>query len=190
MKGVVFTEFLEMVETQFGLEVTDRIIEQSNLPNDGAYTSVGTYEHEELLKLVGNLSREADAPPQALVKAFGQYLFKRFSQSFPEFFAGVDSAFAFLSRVDDVIHVEVRKLYPDAELPRFRLSFPDIGQMELRYESSRPFADLAEGLIEACSRHFGEEIVVSREDDPTAPGCRATFLLRCEQGAELCTTSL
>ncbi len=31
MKGIVFTEFLELVEHKFGLEVVDEIIEKSNL---------------------------------------------------------------------------------------------------------------------------------------------------------------
>ena len=32
MKGIVFTEFLEMVEDQFGLETVDDIIEAADLP--------------------------------------------------------------------------------------------------------------------------------------------------------------
>ena len=32
MKGVVFTEFLEMVEDRFSPEMADRIIEGPNLP--------------------------------------------------------------------------------------------------------------------------------------------------------------
>jgi hypothetical protein len=31
MKGIVFTEFLDLVEDKFGLEVLDKIITQSNL---------------------------------------------------------------------------------------------------------------------------------------------------------------
>ena len=43
MKGIVFTEFLEMVEEKYGLEMVDDIIENANLQSHGAYTSVGTY---------------------------------------------------------------------------------------------------------------------------------------------------
>ena len=35
MKGIVFTEFLEMVEEKFGLEVVDYIIESSELASEG-----------------------------------------------------------------------------------------------------------------------------------------------------------
>jgi len=37
MKGLVFTEFLSMVETGFGLETTDTVIEAAN-PNPKAAT--------------------------------------------------------------------------------------------------------------------------------------------------------
>ena len=45
MKGVIFTEFLEMVESHFSPEMADRIITAARLPSGGAYTAVGTYDH-------------------------------------------------------------------------------------------------------------------------------------------------
>ena len=35
MKGVVFTEFVEMVEEKFSPEMAELIIESSNLPSQG-----------------------------------------------------------------------------------------------------------------------------------------------------------
>jgi hypothetical protein len=35
MKGIVFAEFLELVEEKFGLEVVDRILQASTLPSGG-----------------------------------------------------------------------------------------------------------------------------------------------------------
>ncbi len=163
MKGIVFTEFLEMVETGFGPETVDQIIDGSSLSTGGAYTSVGTYDHHEMLRLVGALSGATATPPAALVKAFGKHLFTRFVAGFPAFFEGVDSAFAFLSSIDGHIHVEVRKLYPDAELPRFECRTLGPTQMEMIYISSRPFADLAEGLIEGCAAHFRQPMIIERQ---------------------------
>ena len=40
MKGIVFTEFLDLVEEKFGLEMVDTIIEQSNLDSGGVYTPI------------------------------------------------------------------------------------------------------------------------------------------------------
>ena len=43
MKGVVFTEFLEMVEQKFGMEMVNALIENNELSTDGVYSAVGTY---------------------------------------------------------------------------------------------------------------------------------------------------
>ena len=56
MKGIVFTEFLELVEDKFGLEMVDSIIANSNLESNGVYTAVGTYSFSEMLQLLQNLS--------------------------------------------------------------------------------------------------------------------------------------
>lgn len=178
MKGIVFTEFLEMVEKRFGPDVADAIIVNANLPSGGVYTSVGTYDHKELVALVVQLSSVTKAPPPALVKAFGKHLFARFVVGFPKFFANVSSSFQFLRNVESYIHPEVRKLYPDAELPRFEARDVDAQTLELIYRSSRHFADLAEGLIEGCTEHFGDAIDLRREGcDGEAAGQSVRFVL-------------
>jgi hypothetical protein len=164
MKGVVFTEFLEFVEEQMSPEMADRVVERADPASGGAYTGVGTYDYTEMLDLVTALSEETGQPAADLVRTFGEHLFARFSESHPEFFAGIDGAFELLQNVEDYIHVEVRKLYPDAELPTLACEFPRDGQMHMTYRSGRPFADLAEGLIHGCISHFGEPVAVERED--------------------------
>jgi hypothetical protein len=166
MKGVVFTEFMELVESRMGLDMLDRIITEAQLPNDGAYTSVGTYDHAELVRLVMALSSATGLAIPALVHMFGQHLFQRFSVGCPALFADAANAYDFLSRIDDVIHVEVRKLYPDAELPKLACERPAPGELVLLYSSPRGFADLAAGLIDGCIAHFGESITVTRTDLP------------------------
>jgi hypothetical protein len=49
--------------------------------------------------------------------------------------------------------------------------------LDLTYSSPRPFADLAQGLIEACLEHFGGGYSLLRKDI-TPDGCSARFLIR------------
>lgn len=176
MKGIVFTEFLEMVEDAHGLDVVDRLLEAAGV--DGAYTSVGTYDHAELIGLVTALAGETGADPSELVRTFGRHLFDRFVEGYPQFFDGVPNAIEFLARIEDYIHVEVRKLYADAELPTFDHTRMDDGAMELLYRSPRPFGDFAQGLIEGCVRHFGEEFEIVRQDESAGEETRVRFRLR------------
>ncbi len=183
MKGVVFTEFLEMVEDRFSPETADRIIESAELPSGGVYTTVGTYDHGEMVRLVSCLSEETGIPAAELVRSFGVHLFGRFHMMFPQYFEGVTSSFDFLQRVDHYIHVEVRKLYPDAELPSFDCDTSEPGRLRLTYRSSRPFAALAEGLIRGCVAHYGEAVDIAMEDLSDGTGTAARFVLSKKDAA-------
>lgn len=163
MKGVIFTEFLDMIDEAFSPELTERIIEEADLPSGGAYTSVGTYEHEEILKLVEVLSRHAQVPVPDLVFSFGKHLAGSFIASHSEYFKNHRNTYDFLSSIEDHVHVEVRKLNPDAELPTFQTERIDESTLVMIYNSSRPFADLAAGLIAGTIEHFGEAIDIDRE---------------------------
>lgn len=162
MKGVVFTEFLEMVESRFSADMVDDIIDDADLPSGGAYTAVGTYPHDEMVALVVALSQRSGAAVRDLLLAFGEHLFGRFVVGYPAFFSGTSDAFTFLAGIEDIIHSEVRKLYPDAELPRFDVERHTDRELVLLYQSGRHFEDLAEGLMRGCIAHFGGGIAISR----------------------------
>jgi hypothetical protein len=177
VKGIVFTEFLEMVEDEFSLEVADQIIQSAQLATDGAYTAVGTYDHRELLRLIAQLEGHAGEEASRLLCRFGEHLFGRFHVGYPSFFDGISGAFDFLRKIEDYIHVEVRKLYPDAELPTFEYKSTDSRQLQMTYRSSRPLTDLAEGLIRGCARHFGEDLDIERHEITAAPETCVQFKL-------------
>ncbi|MGH1362975.1 MAG: heme NO-binding domain-containing protein [Calditrichia bacterium] len=177
MKGVVFTEFVEFVEDEFGLDIADDMIDNSELESGGAYTSVGTYDHREMVELVTQLHLLTDKPVDGLIHAYGKHLFGRFAAGYEQFFKGVDSAFDFLQSIEHYIHVEVRKLYPDAELPSFDYSRPAENQLEMIYRSQRAFGDLAAGLIDGCIEFFNEDIKIERESLPADSGTCIRFLL-------------
>ena len=177
MKGIVFTEFLEMVETEFSPEVADRMIEDSAVPTCGAYAATGTYDAAELVSLVKSLSAQAEVPVPDLLVAYGRALFSRFVELYGSFFDGVENAFQFLGQVEHYIHIEVRKLYPDAELPQFEYEEQSDDRMVMVYRSQRPFARFAEGLIHGCIAHFGEPIALDHQDLSGGQGTHSRFVL-------------
>lgn len=178
MKGVVFTEFLTMVEDRFSLATVEEIIEKAQLPSGGVYTSVGTYPVQEMVSLVSQLSAKTGIPVPGLLKAFGGHLLTRFVAGFPGFFSSHRSALDFLMAVEGHIHVEVRKLYSDAELPRFICERPAPDRLIMHYRSPRGLADLAEGLISGCAAHYGEQIELVREDLSEGTGQHVRFHIR------------
>lgn len=161
MKGIVFTELFEMVEQEFGYEMVDILVETTDLPSGGIYTSVGTYNHTEIVNLVVNLSERSQIPVPELFRAFGKYLFKTFTKSYHHFIEKAPNAFIFLGSIHNYIHVEVKKLYPDAELPYFDIEYPNSDTLIMNYQSGRKMADLALGLIEGTLEYYNESAIVS-----------------------------
>ncbi|AUD03322.1 heme NO-binding domain-containing protein [Spirosoma pollinicola] len=179
MKGIVFTEFLEMIEDKFGYELVDQLLEESDLPSGGIYTAIGTYDHAEMVTLVSGLSKRMDIPVPDLLRSYGQYMFTSFTRSYRPFVERADSAFALLSSVQHYIHVEVRKLYPDAELPHFTIEQPAENHLRMHYISERKLADFAHGLIEGCLATFGETATITKTN-LTDDGSQVLFDIRKE----------
>lgn len=162
MLGMVFTEFVEMVEDKLSPEAADAMLQEANLPHGGAYTAVGYYPHEEIVRLVGILSEQTGMPAEELVRAFGVHLLKVFTVGHPAFFAAKTSVFDLLASVDAEIHREVRKLYPKAQLPTFKVMARSERTLELAYQSPRSMEALALGLIEGAGDHYGTPLHVSQ----------------------------
>ena len=163
MKGMVFTEFYSLVETLFGEDMVDDIIEDANLDNDGAFTAVGTYNHEDLVKMVLALSKRTDIPAPDLIQTFGTHLFQRFTKLYPIFFTDIEGSFEFLKGIEDIIHAEVLKLYPDATLPKFDVK-EEGDALIMVYHSKRHFQDLAHGLILGAGEYFGDNFTITRTE--------------------------
>ena len=162
MKGVLFTGFLDLVENNFGYEMVDKIITSSDLMSGGAYTSIGTYPHKEMVQLMMQLSHNTKIPVSKLLKLYGQHFFGTLIAQYGHFLSRVKSAFQLLESISHHIHVEVKKLYPEAELPHFETKRLDANTLEMIYTSERKMADFAEGLIESCLKYYGEKGTIER----------------------------
>jgi len=163
MKGIVFTEFLDMVEATFGLEVVDSIIENSNLQSEGAYTSVGTYDFNEMVQLLTSLSKTENIPVNDLLYSFGHYLFSGLLSAHPEVVSSYKNPLGLLYSIEDHIHVHVKKLYPDAELPSFKILERTDNSLIMVYSSSRGLYAMAHGLIKKTFEHFQKNVQVDFE---------------------------
>lgn len=165
MKGIVFIELLQMAERALGEEAVDQIIEASDLPSGGAYTAVGQYSCGELMTLVQAISAHTGIASPDLKRQFGHWMHAHFVDNYSDFFADKPDALAMLEAIENEVHVEVRKLYPDAELPRFDSErLPGQDALRLTYRSPRALDDFCHGLVEACVAHFGTPAQIDRRD--------------------------
>lgn len=157
MKGIIFTEFMELVEAHFGLDILDQVLEASN--DEGIYTSVGSYDHHSLVKLIVNLSKTTDIPAEKLQEVFGESVFLNLLGTMPKHkLKPSSSCLEFIHDVEEYIHVEVRKLYPDANPPKFEFISETETQLVMNYKSARCMGHVCLGLIKGCAKHFSQEV--------------------------------
>ena len=178
MKGIIFRAFIDHVETRFGMDCTDRMISSCDLSSGGAYTSVGTYEPGELAAMLEKLADLEGTDVSTLLKDFGRHLFSHLATSYPKVINHADSSFSLISTIDNHIHVEVQKLYPDSALPKFTCESLGPDQLLLTYRSERGLADLAEGLLWGCFDFFNERAELKREDLSGRACTHVRFTLR------------
>lgn len=179
MKGIIFTEFMELVEDKFGLEVLDRVLDLSN--DEGIYTSVGSYDHRDLVKLIVNLSKVSHIPVEKLQEVFGECVFQNLLKSISNHASlqQCTNTFQFVRHVEDFIHVEVKKLYPDANPPQFDFISETESEIVFDYKSARCLAHVCLGLIHGCASYFGEKIEVKHQNQ-SEDGSQVRFWLEAQ----------
>lgn len=163
MKGIVFAVFQKMVEEQDGLKTWDKVVRETDLESGGCYTASATYPDRELSGIVGTFAKLKNLTADAVVRAFGKYMLKALSAKYAVFFRDTTLK-PFLVSVDEVIHKEVLKLHPGAELPEFRYEDPGEGRLVMLYKSKRKLCALAEGLIQGAAEHFGEPVEITHSE--------------------------
>lgn len=162
MKGIVFNLLEQLVTRDHGPDTWDALLDSAGL--DGVYTSLGSYPDADLGRLVGAASTALDAPPDEIVRWFGRNALPLFAERYPHLFAPHTSARTFVLTLNDMIHPEVRKLYPGADVPEFEFEVAPGGGLLMGYRSSRRLCSFAEGLLEGAAEHYGEELNVHQSE--------------------------
>ncbi|MBU2927802.1 heme NO-binding domain-containing protein [Winogradskyella psychrotolerans] len=163
MKGIVFTEFLDLVEEKFGLEMVDRIISSSELESDGIYTSVGTYSFSEMLQLLQHLSENTGISIDNLLLVYAEHFFSVIENSYPGLLESYSDPIEMLSSIENHIHIEVRKIYPDAELPTFEVIKKTENSLVMDYNSSRAMHHFGLGLMNKTFEYFNATATIDLE---------------------------
>lgn len=175
MLGIVFTEFMTMVEDRFSADILDDVLETPGLSTDGAYTTVGYYDHKDMVLMVVALSKAVDVPVDDLIEAFGRHLFSILAGKYPELIAGKLSSMDVLESIDSAVHREVIKLYPQAELPEFRCERHSLTHLTMHYRSKRPFSRLALGLIKGCGDYYSDSLDIKYHSDDSEDSYSTEF---------------
>jgi hypothetical protein len=159
LKGIIFNVFEQLVARERGEAAWDLLLEDSGL--EGAYTSLGSYPDTDLSQLVEAASAAWDVPADELVRWLGREALPLFAQRYPQFFDPHATTAQFLLTLNQIIHPEVRKLYPGADVPTFDYRVSD-DRLTMGYRSVRKLCMFGEGLIEGAAAHYGETVAIEQ----------------------------
>ena len=157
MKGIVFNLLEEVIRRQHGEDTWDNLLAAAQV--DGVYTSMGNYWDDDLRKLVGAAAESLQKPPGEVIRWFGFHALPLMAEKYPVFFDGHSSARPFVLTLNSIIHPEVRKAYPGADVPVFDFDVADARHLLIGYQSARRLCAFAQGLIEGAGVYFNEEVV-------------------------------
>lgn len=160
MKGIVFNLLESVVQDRYGEETWESLLETTGL--EGAYTAVGSYPDEELAELVKAGSSALNIPEDELVRWFGRACMPLLAERYPSFFEPHTKTRDFLMTLNEVIHPEVRKLFPGAYAPSFEFDASEGKDLSLSYHSHRGLCAFAEGLIDGAAEHYGEKVSIQQ----------------------------
>lgn len=154
MKGIIFSLFEGFVIDTYGHDVLDELYGAAPEVDD-TMVAVKTYPDEWMYKLVGVACGRLDLDARTALRAFGRYALHKLVRQYPVFLEGHSHPKSFLASVNDVIHVEVHKLMPDAQTATILCTDMGGEDMHMTYQSERGLCALAEGLLEGTAEHFG-----------------------------------
>ena len=144
-------------------EMVDNIIENSNLESNGIYTSIGTYAFSEMLQLLQHLSTNTNISIDDLLLVYAEHFFAVLAKSYPELIESYKDPIDMLASIENHIHVEVVKIYPDAELPTFEIIEKTENSLIMIYKSSRAMHHFGLGLMNKTFEHFNSTATIELE---------------------------
>ena len=176
MKGIIFNLAEEVVSRAHGEDVWDQILDGAGL--SGSYTSLGSYPDDDLFAILAEAGRLLGSDPQTVLRQVAEGAMPLLAKRYPHFFDAHQDTCSFALTLNDIIHPEVRKLYPGALVPMFSYDRHGPNSLTMGYTSERRLCLLAEGFMTGAARHYGQQLTVVqsscmlRGDD--------TCLLHCE----------
>jgi hypothetical protein len=182
MKGVVFNLLEAFIAEGWGQETFEEIFSSCPLHDPGPHIGPGTYADADFMSIVGATVKRLGVPMPDAVRAFGKFCFPKLAAKATLFTEGHTHPKTFLLTVQNVIHVEVRKLMKGTVLPDFQ--YEDTGPDRLRmiYTSKRQLCWFAEGLIDGAGDYFGVQAHQHQSECTHEGGERCVFELRFGAG--------
>jgi len=165
MKGVIFNVLEDFIVAHSDEQTYEEIFASCPLHSHKGYVGPGTYPDADLNSIVAGACQRLGLVPDQAIELFGEFLFPRLAGKYPHFIEAHTDPLTFLKTVDEVIHVEVRKLMRNTNLPSITCidgATPDT--LIVKYQSDRQLCRLMHGLLKGVGVHFDVTLNISETE--------------------------
>lgn len=184
MKGVVFNLLESFIVEGWGEETYEEVLAMCPLKTKEPFVGPGTYPDSDLFTIATKAAEKLGLPLTDALRAFGKFSFPALAAKYPAFLEGHSNSKSFLQSVENVIHVEVKKLYPKAVTPSFTYEDPGDDQLVIHYVSERKLCHFMEGMLESVASHFNEKVEYTQAACLHEGASACEFRLRFSKGEE------
>lgn len=160
MQGLVFQVLEATYVDAFGPEAWLEVAAVAGASDFYSYSA--SYPDAELGRLVLAIGAAQGLDPAQTLRWFGERAIPHFYLLAPDLFDAHRKCWPFLRSLNDIIHPQVRNLYPGVSVPDFEYPAPCDDAYLIVYRSARRMCALAEGLMLGAASHFGERLAIAQ----------------------------
>lgn len=165
MKGVIACCLADLVQSKFGKDKWEKILEKSGIPAGTKFLCTEDIPDEAVLNVVKNTCDVLNVTLIQAADAFGDYWVNDFAvkmyKAYYPFYPADKNAKGLLTNMDSV-HKMVTRHVPNAHPPRFDYEWKNDRTLIMHYKSNRGLIDFLVGLIKGVGRYYQEDLKVTK----------------------------
>jgi predicted hydrocarbon binding protein len=157
MRGIVVSGLEDYICSKVGLNQWHTAIDVCLDKDKQIITAAEYYDDEKVLQIITVLTEQLNEPVTDFITDFGKHLFETLKNFYSFLLEDIDSFDSLLMSLDQVIHSNVKKVHPDALVPKFTIESNATG-WTVKYESERKLCYLAIGLLHGAADYYDIKI--------------------------------
>jgi len=147
MKGVIFNFFESFVDETYGMDNYESCVGE-----DDVFVGTESYDDEKFLSLFSKISNKLSISSSNLLREFGRFTIPRLLSKYEDIKI-YECPENVLLELNDVIHVEVKKMMPNSNPPKFVIH-QENNKMVVEYISERKLYNFVEGAFLGLADYF------------------------------------
>ncbi len=185
MKGIIFNLLEDFITRSLGEDSFEEILSNCGLltPDPLVIVAPGTYPDQDFHEIVRQAAKYSGSTEAELLRSFGRFALPRLAERYPHFFSSCQHPKDFLKFLSLVHHVEIKKLYKDADTPLFSCRELSNNELILLYSSKRKLCHMVEGLIQGLEDYYLVKISCHRKRCMLHGDNACEFLLRFQSNS-------